>query len=602
MSTNDPRQIIDGFSAIRRGVHSGLDPHELAQDQLAFAVNAQFRTGVPKQRPAIVRRALTFSDEDAEEQFTQGLWQGGYPYRYAGTSRLLASISGRFYVINPSSFTVTDLTITGRESQSWPSQVWMEQAEMFVVRQDGGHSVPLIFDGSTLVESNVTGGQIPGGRMMRYAQGRLWMVMPNGRDFIAGNLVYGPDGTPAYSFRDSVLWFTENLFLDSGGAFTVGDEITALCSQATIDTTLGQGPLVVFYAGGAALVNAPFDRTQWATVDYPIQTVGVLSHGALGHYSTITINNDIWYRASDGIRSFRTTRRDDSSWGQTPMSYEMDRVMRFDQENLLSYGSAALFDNRLLMTASPFIVPLRGVCSRGFVALDFQQVSSLERSDFPAYDGLWTGLNILSVQTLIVDGRNRCFIWALDTDENIALYELTTEELFDGDGSQRVEWSIETPSYRFGNEGVGQNLMELKGNWLYRSHLVGEVDFCVSYRADRFPIWNELDQWCWTDCAQQGCLIVEDGVCSLLPNQLQYRRPKKLTMPPMACQDSPVVLSNQGYEFQFKIDVTGPAELELFKPWTYEKPEARWDRCASAPDCETLRQCSGYLFNYQITT
>ena len=609
MSTPDAKRIIDGFAYIKRGVHSGVSPNQLDRDQLSMAVNAQLRTGMPKQRPAIIKHELTFADAFAQNAFESGFFQGGFTYRWDTSSLLVASVSGHFYTVDPFTFAVTDWTSGAgpAPSQPWSPHAWFEQAEMFVVRQDGGFSIPLIFDGASLKESNPSAGQVPGGKMMKYALGRLWITSPSGRDFVGGDLVFGPSGTAGYGYRDSVLWFTENTFLNEGGAFTVSDQITAMRQQATIDTTLGQGPLVVFFEGGAALVNAPFDRTIWKDVEFPIQTVGLLSNGALAQASTLSINNDIWFRSVDGIRSFKAARREDSSWGSTPMSYEMDRVIRYDQTGLLDYGSAVLFDNRLLMTCSPVIVPLRGVVSRGLIALDFQQVSSIAAdqpstmagSESPAYDGLWNGLRILHICTLKVKGTERCFIWALDCQSKIALYELTTDELFDDDGTQRIDWSIETPSYRFTFDGVGKNLMRLMGANLHRSALNGVVNFCVSYRADRYPVWNSFSQWCWSDCAEQSCVPTIPG-CSLLANQTQYRPPKLLSNPPDECEVASQKLQRLGYEFQAKIDVSGPAQLDLFRLWSYDFPEARYEQCVASADCRDFRACGGFLFNYSL--
>jgi hypothetical protein len=600
LSTPDLKRHVDGFAFIKRGCHSGVSPNQLAPDQLAMAVNTVLRNGNPRQRPGIRKRSLTFTNVDEQAAFEDGFWQGGFSYRYGETSRLLCSISGRLYEINPATLTVRDIT-PAAASQPWQPQVWFEQAEMFVIRQDGGWSVPLIYDGSSARESNIAAGEIPGGKMMKYALGRLWLVNPNGRDFIGGDLVFGPSGTPAYGYRDSVLKFTENDFLNEGGAFTVGDQITAMRSQATIDTTLGQGPLAVFYSGGAALVNAPFDRLLWKVVEYPIQTVGLLSHGALSQDSTLNINNDIWYRADDGIRSFQAARRENGSWGSTPMSYEMDRVINYDQVSLLKHGSAVLFGNRLLMTASPFSVPLRGIVSRGLISLDFQQTSSLAQDHIPAYDGLWTGLNTLLITTLQVHRTEHCYLFALDSEDKIALYELDSQSQFDGDGSQRIQWSIETPSYRFGFEGVGKNRFNLRGGQLFRSALVGDVDFCVSFRSDRAPLWVDHSPWCWEDCATQDCVPTMPG-CSLLPNASQYRTPKYLTQPPEDCEEASLKLVRLGYEFQFKIAIEGPAQLDMFRAVAYDFPEPRYEQCDSEPACQAFRACSGYLFDYTITT
>lgn len=603
MSTADPQRLIDGFAKIRRGVHSGIAPNQLDRDQLSFAINTVLRSGIPRQRPAIRKRELSFASPEAQTAFEQGFWQGGYPYSYNPISCLCVSISGRFYTIDPLSFEVQDLTLP-TPSQPWQPIAWFEQAEMFLIRQDGGWSVPLIFDGTTLRESDRAAGEVPGGRMMKYALGRLWLVNPNERDFIAGDLVFGPSGTEAYGFRDSVLKFTENDFLNEGGAFTVGDRITAMRQQATIDTTLGEGPLAVFFKGGAALVNAPFDRTLWKSVTYPIQTIGALSHGALGQGSTLNVNNDIWYRADDGLRSFKAARRDSENWGDTPLSYEMDRVIRFDQLDLFDTSSGVLFNNRLLQTASPVIVPLRGVAYRGLISLDFQQVSSVtsispsDPEPSPAYDGIWTGLRILYICTLEVQGISRCYIFALDVDDKISLYELTKDELFDNDGTQRVAWEVETPAYRFGFDNIDKNKLQLMGANLFRSDLrAGETSFFVGYRSDNYPLWIEPTSWFWKDCVELSCLF--DG-CNFQPNLAQYRPPKLLPNPEEECETASNKLSRLGREFQARVRVFGPAQLDLFRFWTYDFPEARYEECVAEALCETLQGCSGYLFDYEI--
>jgi hypothetical protein len=61
-------------------------------------------------------------------------------------------------------------------------------------------------------------------------------------------------------------------------------------------------------------------------------------------------------------------------------------------------------------------------------------------------------------------------------------------------------------------------------------------------------------------------------------------------------------LQRIGYEFQFKIDVTGPAQLDLFRAWTYDWPEPRYEQCEAEGACQAFRACSGYLFDYSITS
>ncbi len=214
---------------------------------------------------------------------------------------------------------------------------WMVQAENFVVIQDG-FSKPLIFNGTSLRRAKDD--EIKTGRVMAYVNGRIWYALPNGFSFRATDIVYG-DGT-----RASVLKETENTFLNEGGDFSVPSDsggITAMAVPGDPDTSLGQGPLLVFTPRYVFSVQAPVDRDVWKNLNYPIQAISLLTSGALGARSAITVNGDVFYRAIDGIRSFIIARRSFSDWGNTPISGEMTPIVENDQTSLLWASSAVVW-------------------------------------------------------------------------------------------------------------------------------------------------------------------------------------------------------------------------------------------------------------------
>lgn len=198
--------------------------------------------------------------------------------------------------------------------------------------------------------------QLPPGRMGVYGLGRNWICLPDGRQFLASDIVGAASGTFANGFRDSVLFITENDYLVGGGTFTIPGnigEIRAMRFTATLDAALGQGPLEIFTPTNAFSCQAPVDRLTWQTLQNPILTQSLIGNGAMGQNSTIGANSDTIFRSVDGIRSLILARRDFDVWGNTPISREMDIDLLKDEQDLLPFGSAVNFDNRLLMTLSP---------------------------------------------------------------------------------------------------------------------------------------------------------------------------------------------------------------------------------------------------------
>jgi hypothetical protein len=94
----------------------------------------------------------------------------------------------------------------------------------------------------------------------------------------------------------------------------------------------------------------------------------------------------------------------------------------------LLFGSAVVFNNRLLLTANPQATAL-GVFHDKLIALNLDPVSSLRAKAPPAYDGVWTGLNILQVMRGKFVGRDLCFAFCLSADLTaIELWEIQATE------------------------------------------------------------------------------------------------------------------------------------------------------------------------------
>jgi hypothetical protein len=330
--------------------------------------------------------------------------------------------------------------------------------------------------------------------MMAYCQNHLWLSLTDALSFMAGDVAGGPAGSPAYNFRDAVLKVSENSYISNGGSFKVPSnlgQITAMRTTAQLDASLGQGPLMVVCPGGVFSCNAPADRTLWASLTTPIVSEALIGLGGLSQNSTIVVNGDLIFRAVDGIRSLIMAKREFYSWGNTPISSEMNRVLALDNTAGLPYASAAQFDNRLLMTASPIQGP-QGVYNAGLIALNFDPISTIQGKSAAVYDGLWTGINVMQIIEGQFSGVHRCFAFTQNTAlGKIEIYEILKSGNLDN-GSSPITWGGETPTLLKSPKGKAlYDLCTLEDGEIYVKDIApGQtVDFRVEYRPDFSTCW-----------------------------------------------------------------------------------------------------------------
>lgn len=585
LSLRDSNAKYDGFGPITQGIDSARSPYLLERTQLSWLLNGTTRENSITTRPGYVRVPLNYLNSDGvpdatvEANFTtNGRWQGAGVYEPDnGASQLIASIGGHIFVIDLASGNVQDLSaLTGLYNSPIAPQVWMCQAENYLVIQNGEDDA-LVYDGSNLYRSygqasvGPDDAGIPVGKQMAYNNGRLWVALPSGYAFVAGDLAYSHD-PPS---RGDVLSFTENTFLNGGGAFMVpygAGPIRAMASIAIQDNSTGQGPLQVFTTRGAFSVNAPFDRDSWQNTQSPIQTISLLAAGAVAQTSTVLVNGDIWFRAPDGVRSFSVARRDHGTWVNTALSNEMKRVLQSDSTALLTYASAVLFDNRLLTTCSPRIVSqsgtsnLRGIAHYGLAVLDFEPVTSMFARTQPTWDGLWTGLHTLQLLTAGNDDP-RCFLFTLSTAGLVELWELTKGDLYDN-RTQSIEGAFETPSFSF--DTAGFNLRQLMTGDLWLTDIGGNVNLTVSYRPDADANWVE---WATVPI----CVTNQDCTtgCNVAPITYapQYRARVQLPEPPSTCDAANDKPTNLGYRFAMRVAFSGPLTFQQARLTAHDVPE-----------------------------
>lgn len=425
-----------------------------------------------------------------------------------------------------------------------------------------------------------TGAQLPPGRMGAYGLGRNWFSLVDGKQFVASDLVGGSSGTLANNFRDAVLSITENTYLVGGGNFAVpgqvGD-IRAMLFQSVLDKSLGQGALQVVTPNNVFTCNAPVDRTTWQSLQNPILTESLIGSGGLGQNSTIQINSDTIFRSADGIRSIQISTRDfESSWANVPISREVSRLLDQDNVELLQYGSAIFFDNRLLMTASPQAHDF-GVYHQALVSLNNDPISTLRGKAPPIYDGVWAGLNVLQLVRGYFGGVDRAFAFTLDViDNEIQLYELlpsrTTQiaDTIDGNAFSIVSY-FESPVLFYEQKGKSPfDYMRLEDGELFIDKLQGRVGFTVEYRPDQYSCWRPWIKF--SVCAKQ----VNPSDASTANNQPAYQSRLGLGQPPAKdCDPYSGRPFREGYWFQVRIVMQGYCEFigARFKGTTLPQPQ-----------------------------
>ena len=436
--------------------------------------------------------------------------------------------------------------------------VFFQQAENWLIIQDVQNQAYL-YNGSTL--RRATGEEVPVGGPMAYGKGRLWVA--NGSEYYGGDLVYGD---PAYG-RDSVIRFTENTFINEGGAFAVSNgPITGLAFAANLDTSLGDGDLLVFTPTATYAFNAPVDRDVWKDLNYPIQRFALLNFGSFNHESIVPVNGDLFFRAQDGIRSLIYARRDFSEFGNTPISRQVTRAIAYDTEFYLKAASSVNFDNRLLMTIQPQKVNNRGIVHRGVVVMDFDLVSGMGRKLPPAWEGVWTGVDVLQMLTIRIQKQERCFVFGLNQN-NIGLFEITKNGQFDFDGYDDVpiEWTIETRSITFGEPTNKKRLVSAE-QWY--DQVMGDIESKVYFKANEGECWHPWAEI--KDCAKyRNC---EPGEISCPPavincQEVKYYQPPArsriaLPQPPDKCDVQTGGFTRDGYEFQLRYVNTGRFRLK----------------------------------------
>jgi len=318
-----------------------------------------------------------------------------------------------------------------------------------------------------------------------------------------------------------LLRFTENTFLNEGGSFAPSGKVGRVTGMAFIpvqDTATGQGDLIAFCERGAVTFAVSAPRDQWKNTQ-GFQRVLFDNIGATSD-SILPVNGDLFFRSREGngLRTYRNARAESESYGQTPISAEIDPILKQDTQWMLGDVSLVNFENRLLMTCLPRRFPRRAsdqaqadsfaaqpvpTVYEGIAVIDFQSVSTGRGKSAAVFDGVWTGLRILKLVRGTFDDEPRCMALCFHEDatgRRIEIWEITKDDEFDTpvEGRRRIESGIITRAFDF-EDSMG--LKKLIRCDLWFNDLGGGEEFpfeCeLAYRPDDYPnftAWQKFER------------------------------------------------------------------------------------------------------------
>ena len=520
-------KLVDTQSTLIEGMNQSRDPGLIGEQQAALLRNISVRGGKARSRPRFVRRM----------DLPAGKMQGAKIFKTTGT--LIVSVSGRVYEVDPNSWTSEELTTDDDRNNANQPRHYYESTVSSLVIQDG-QSKPVIYDGARIRRAKSD--EVPVGTAMAYGNGRLAVAINRGSDVRIGD-IRKPN-------HQSELKFTEWTSLSGGGDISFPG-IKSLSYLPVIDTGSGHGPLIVGCDDSVYTLRTQItQRDLWAEVSF--QTVLLPTRGITGAKAATAVNQDLFFRSSDGLRSIRTSTADYGAPGLAPLSVEVRKRFDYDTEFLLEDAQVVLFNNRLLITHSPFIYSNRSM-AQGLIAYNFDSISGRGMKSPPVYDGEWDEMLIADITTGMIDGVNRCLITGRDEDGQNALWELLPEQY--ASPADSVTSVFESRIMYGDSPGTTKRLVRAD---LWFSDIAGNLSARIYFRPAHYPYWIH-----WQDFNSTVTGTPENWASV----RNQRRAPLKTKSPIETVDPQTGVPYIHAEGFQIRVEWDGVAQLDHAQVW-----------------------------------
>jgi hypothetical protein len=250
---SDKERLIDGFRGLPAGVDGSKDPPQTPSAAVWYATNATFRGGNgPRTRPGFReirpdywRNPQDGGEEDIDLTFAEDYINGtnsfdrygldilGATYvqgacvyqdpREDNPTQIVLVADGKIMALNLNEGSCFRLNLNDEISADVP--VFMAQAEEYLIIQTG-QDEPRIYDGYTVRRASAFGDVVvPVGKQMAYGQGRLFVVVNDGTEILAGDLVFG-GSTTSVGITGSTAANPAVLTTEANHTFSDGDLVT----------------------------------------------------------------------------------------------------------------------------------------------------------------------------------------------------------------------------------------------------------------------------------------------------------------------------------------------------------------------------------------
>ena len=531
--------MSDIITTATAGVDMTSDADLLKSENLAYGRNISLRGGRIRTRPKI-KKVMGLPP---------GTFQGMKYFDTKSRRTLVMSICGAVYEVDPLTNKVVSIlssvdptALLYGQNNPRRSRVWFERTPSGLVMQDG-IAYALVYDGQKAYRSGGDSG-IPVGTAMKFSNGRLAVAIQ--KKVRIGNIYAGTPG--------SEYTFTEAYSLDGGGDFNFPSEIRALHNVPVLDSSSGHGPLVVGTEESTFTLRTDVTtRSSWASTP-KFQATLFPSSGICGQTAVAAVDQDLIYRATDGVRSLRLTSVNADNRVNLPLSEPIKERTRTDYPSWLQDASVVVFDRRLFATG--------GTAKHGvrtfFTCLNVMNLDVIQGEEggsvASAWEGEWDGYRIYQIEKGIFDGRERCYFAGVDDNGNNALYEILPE--YSEETSEEVfESEIETHALLGGS--VSQKKALVGGN-IVLSNLKGTAYLSVYYRSDTLQDWEP-----WTSFV----LTAPTEETAAGKPLAQPRASLWLQEPPRRLTELNTT-SNQGLKHQIKLRWSGDFKIEFIEVFT----------------------------------
>lgn len=539
--------LSDGTGDWSLGQDAWKDPSLIQPNQYASGVNISTRGNLLGPRPPFRIFETAFDPKQTittdygyvrsvESVWASGKFQAMIPYKTSAGRFIITVISGLIFRTNIDERTTTLLSDKIFLNQYIPrinSAVALDTIVLFDFP-----SRPILINGNEVTVSSQThlvngspAPQVPVSVLGAYNQNRLFIANA-GVGFTAGDGVGNlatPEAPITFTelFTPSSPFFNQQFTLSTGNVL---DAITAMGFIQQLDTSTGIGALFVATKHQVYSYQSQQPRDQWETQQFG--GVFLANAGIAGPRAFINVNSDLIFLSGQGyIHAFSNARNDAKKWGNIPISREVNNYLVFNDPDLAQYAVLGYYNNRVFISANPYRVgaldrsqrPVSDYAHGGFVVLEIEALASLLSQGTPIWDGLWTGVNPMEIQTL----DEMCFVMSKDgTSENgiNALYVLGNDDDSDivrGGHERDVRSIVYTKDFTYGQD--------LESNFTYKKEntfsiepkdFVGQIKLKIERKPSQSNIWLLLTEWLHDapGCTEQ---MPEDAILNgITPHQI----------------------------------------------------------------------------------